>query len=132
MAKPEVTGWVGWVYFAAFFLILEGIFSFIAGLVALFNSNIIITGEENVWLVNLTTWGWTYLIIGIVLFLAGLALFSGATWAIVVGVIVAGLSAIANFAFIPVYPVWSILILALDVIIIYALLAHGKEARVDH
>jgi hypothetical protein len=132
MAKREVTGWVGWVYFAAFFLLLQGIFHAIAGLVALFNSDLIIAGPSNVWLVDLTTWGWVYLIVGVVLFLAGLALFTGQTWAIVTGVVVAGLSAIANFAFIPVYPVWSILILTLDIVVIYALIAHGQEVREDY
>jgi hypothetical protein len=131
MAKTEVTGWVGWVYFAAFFLVLEGIFHAIAGLVALFNSTVIVAAEKSIWLVDLTTWGWAYFLIGIVLFLAGLALFTGQTWAIVIGVIVAGLSAIANFAFIPVYPIWSILLLAIDIIVVYALIAHGSEARLD-
>jgi hypothetical protein len=74
-----------------------------------------------------TVWGWIHLLLGIIVVLAGFALMQGATWARIVGIILVGLSAIANFAFIPYYPVWSILIVALDVVVLWALIAHGRD-----
>jgi hypothetical protein len=75
----------------------------------------------------MTTWGWIHLIAVIVVFLAGLAVFKGSVWARTVGVIVAMLSAIVNFAFLPYYPVWSIIIITVDVLVIWALIVHGRE-----
>ncbi len=74
-----------------------------------------------------TSWGWIHLIAGIVVLLAGFGVLAGQTWARVVGIMVATLSAIANFMFIPYYPIWSILIIALDVFVIWALAVHGRE-----
>ena len=74
-----------------------------------------------------TSWGWTHLIVGIIVFLAGLGVLAGQVWARTVGVIVAAGSAIVNFAFIPVYPVWAIVVIAIDIAIIWALTAHGRD-----
>ena len=74
-----------------------------------------------------TTWGWIHLVLGIVVTLAGFSVLSGRTWARVVGILVVGLSAIANFAFIPYYPIWSIMIIAIDVVVIWALAVHGRQ-----
>ena len=76
---------------------------------------------------DVTAWGWIHLIAGIVVLLAGFALFSGAVWARTVGVILALVSAIANFAWLPYYPVWSILIIAVDIAVIWALTVHGRD-----
>jgi hypothetical protein len=76
-----------------------------------------------------TTWGWIHLLLGVVVAFAGWGLLSGRTWARVVGITLAVLSAIANFAFIPYYPFWSLLIIALDVFVIWAIAAHGGEMR---
>jgi hypothetical protein len=74
-----------------------------------------------------TAWGWTHLIGGALVAVAGLALYSGKTWARVVGVAVASLSLLVNFAFIAAYPFWSTIVIAIDIFVIYALTAHGKE-----
>jgi hypothetical protein len=76
---------------------------------------------------NRPTWGWIELIVGLLVAYAGWAVFSGRTWERVVGIILASLSAIANFLFIPYYPVWAILIIVLDVFVIWALAVHGRE-----
>jgi hypothetical protein len=129
-AVPEPTGWVGWVYFAGFMLILTGTFQGIDGLVALFKDELYVTRPSGLVVnVDYTAWGWTHLIFGILLVLVGLAVLAGQTWARVIAIILAVLSAIVNFAFIQAYPVWSILIITLDVLVIYALAAHGGEAR---
>jgi hypothetical protein len=129
-ASPEVTGWVGWVFFAGLMLIMVGIFQAIDGLVALFKDEYYVVRADGLVVnVNYTAWGWTHLIIGALLVLVGLGLLMGQTWARVAGIILATLSAIANFAFIAAYPFWSIMIITIDVLVIYALAAHGKEVR---
>jgi hypothetical protein len=130
VSPPEPTGWVGWVFFAGIMMVMIGIFQAINGLTALFNDDFFLTTRNGL-VVNLdfTTWGWVHLILGVVVLLAGFGLFAGATWARVVGVILAVVSAIANLAFISAYPVWSTIMIAVDVLVIYALTVHGAEAR---
>jgi hypothetical protein len=76
---------------------------------------------------DVTAWGWIHLLLGILIFAAGLGLFAGQVWARVVGVGLALLSAIATFGFIPYYPFWSVLIIALAIGVIWALTAHGRD-----
>ncbi len=76
---------------------------------------------------DVTTWGWIHLIAGIILVLSGIGIFSGNVLARTVGVIVASLSAIINFAWLPYYPVWGIIAIVLDIAIIWALTAHGRD-----
>lgn len=127
--SSDVSGWVGWVYFAGFMLVLSGVFQAIAGLVALFKNEVYVVAEQNLWLLDYTSWGWVHLLFGIFLLLAGSAVISGKMWGRVVGVIFAGLSLIANFGFVPVYPVWSILLIIIDILVLYALIVHGGEAQ---
>jgi hypothetical protein len=74
-----------------------------------------------------TTWGWIHLILGVVVALAGFAVMAGRVWGRVVGITLAVLSAVANFLFIPYYPFWSLTVIALDIFVIWALAAHGRE-----
>ena len=126
----KVSGWVGWVGFAAFILILNGVFSVIQGLVALIGSNYYYAvANGNLFLFDLTGWGWWNLIIGAVLVVTGLALFTGATWARIVAVIAAGLSAIGQLFLVPAQPWWALIVIAIDVLVIYAVTAHGRDLR---
>lgn len=118
---------VGLTVFAGAMMILIGSFQVVQGMVALFNDNFYVVGEEYVFQFDVTTWGWVHLLMGIVVAVAGFGLFSGAVWARTVGVILAGLSAVANFLWLPYYPVWSLLIIALNVLVIWALVAHGRD-----
>lgn len=127
----EPTGWVGWVYFAGLLMILAGTFQVIAGLVALFKDTVFLVAPENLLVFDYSQWGWVHLAIGLVLFFSAFSVFSGGTWGRVFGSLLAGLSAIANFAFITAYPLWSIVVITLDVLIIYALMVHGREVRLD-
>lgn len=128
----RVSGWVGWVGFAAIILILNGVFSVVQGLVALIGSNsYYVVTDGSLFLLDLTGWGWWNLIIGAALVLTGLALITGATWARVVAVIVAGLSAIGQLLLVPAQPWWALIVIAIDVLVIYAVTAHGRDLRPD-
>ena len=126
----ERTGWAGWAVFAGVMLIVVGAFQAIDGLVALFRDEVYLVRSDGLVVnVDYTAWGWVHLILGIVLVGAGAAIFSGRVWGRTVGVIAAIISAVLNFAYLASYPVWSTLIIAIDVLVIYALIAHGRELR---
>jgi len=110
-------------------MIMAGIFQAFAGLVALFENEFYVATRNYLFQFDATTWGWIHLVIGVLVAFAGWGLLSGQTWARVVGITLAALSAIANFLFIPYYPFWSILIITLDVLVIWALSAHSREYR---
>jgi hypothetical protein len=128
--QQEPSGWAGWVVFAGAMLILMGIFQVIQGLVAVFDDGFYLVHPSGLVVdVSYTTLGWTHVLIGIVGVLAGLGLLAGNIVARVVGVIVAMVSAVVNMAFVAAYPVWSLMLIALDVIVIYAIIAHGRELK---
>ena len=124
------TGWVGWVYFAGIIMLMVGAFQAIVGLVAMFDDTFYLVTEGGLVIsVDYTVWGVVHLLIGLIILAAGWAVLNGKTWGRTIGIILAVLSAIANMVFIGAYPWWSILIIALDVIVIYALAVHGREAK---
>ena len=77
-----------------------------------------------------TRWGWIHLLVGLLVLLAGFAVLAGQTWGRVIGIVLAVFSAMANFAFIPYYPFWSLTIIALDVFVIWALATHGRDVTI--
>jgi hypothetical protein len=123
----RAVGAVGMIFFASVMMVMIGFFHAMYGLAAIFQNDLIVAGPEYIWRLDVTTWGWIHLIAGILVLIAGWSLFSGATWARVVGITLALISAIANFASIPYYPFWSILIIVLDVLVIWALAVYGGE-----
>lgn len=127
--QKEVTGWIGWAFFAGFLMLLAGIFQTIAGFVALFNKDVFIVNQNNLVVFNYNEWGWIHIVIGVVLILSAVSLFRGGLWGRIIGVTLASLSAIANFVFIASFPLWSITIIVLDILIIYAIAVHGSELR---
>jgi hypothetical protein len=117
-----VSGWaVGGTVFAGVIMLMVGSFHAIAGFVAILDDQFYVVARNYTYSFDVTGWGWIHLIAGILLVLGGAYVFSGATWARVLGMTLAVLSAIANFFFIPYYPFWSLLIIALDVFIIWSL-----------
>jgi hypothetical protein len=129
--QPPVSGWaVGFAAFAGAIMLMIGIFQFFAGLAAIVNDEFFVVREHYAYDLDITGWGWIHLIIGVVVFLAGLAVFSGAPWARAVGIFLALVSAVSNFFFIPYYPVWAVLIIALDIAVIWALATYGRDAAV--
>ena len=122
------SGWAtGFIVFAGVMMIMAGGFQALAGMVALFEDEFYVATPNYLLEFDATTWGWIHLLIGLLVLFAGFAVMSGKTWGRTVGVILAVLSALANFAFIPYYPFWSMAIIALDVFIIWALAAHGRD-----
>lgn len=132
-SSDDVSGWVGWIYFAAFIMVFVGIFQMIMGLVALVNKTFYVVHAQSQTLVafDITTWGWIHLLLGILVLSTGIALFSGSTWARIVAIVLVAANFISQFAFIGVYPFWSITMLILDLVVIYALTVHGGEAKVE-
>ena len=125
-----MTGWVGWIAFAGVIMIMAGIFQATAGLVALVNDDVYVVVSDRIALtLDYTQWGWVHLILGSVVATAGIAVFSGRVWARAVGVLLAGLSALAHLLFIAAFPLWSLIVIAMDVLVIYALCVHGGELR---
>ena len=124
------TGWAGWVVFGGVMLILVGIFQLMQGLVALADDGFYLVRSDGL-LVNVdyTTWGWVHVVIGVVAGLTGVGLMAGNVVARMVGVVIAALSALVNLAFISAYPIWSTIVIALDVIVIYAIIVHGRELK---
>ena len=126
--QRNVSEWaIGLMYFAALMMMITGTFHLIAGLAAVLQDQLYVLQGGYVLKLNITTWGWIHLGAGVLVLAAGIGLLSGATWARVVGVIVAVLSAVVNFAFLPWYPIWSALIIGLDIFVIWALTAHGSD-----
>jgi hypothetical protein len=124
----RTSGWtVGFVVFAAVIMMIIGSFQVIAGIAAIFEDEFFVVGPNYVYDVDVTAWGWIHLGLGVLLFFAGIGALAGATWARVVGITLASLSAIANFFFIPYYPVWSIVMIALDIAVIWALSVYGRR-----
>lgn len=129
-AAPEPTGWTGWIAFGGVMMVMLGTFHAIQGLVALFDDGYYLVGKKGLVVhVDYTAWGWTMLVVGVVAFAAGLGLFVGQMWARVTGVIVAVLSAIVNIGFMAAYPVWSAIMIGLDVLVIWAITVHGAEMK---
>lgn len=132
MSTATRTGWAGWAVFAGVILLISGIFSAVQGLVAVIGPDAYyVVAEGSLWLLDVAGWGWWNLIVGILLILTALALLAGQTWARVVAVILVILSAVGQLLLIPAQPWWSLIIIAIDVLIIYALTVHGKELRED-
>ena len=117
----------GFIIFAAVMMTMMGVFHSIAGLAGILEDEFYVATPNYLLEFDATAWGWIHLIGGLVILFAGFGLFQGAVWARTVGVILASLSAIANFAFIPFYPVWSLVIIAVDVFVIWALTVHGRD-----
>jgi hypothetical protein len=118
---------VGWTLFAALAMILTGFWWVIAGIVGLVNDNFYVATRNYVFKFDTQAWGWIHLIVGILVLLAGFALFSGAIWARTVGVIMALIAAVVAFAWIPWYPFWGILMVIASFSVMWALTAHGRD-----
>ena len=135
MSDITVTKWVGWVWFAAIVMLIAGVFDALHGLAAIFapGSAYFVKVEGGLLLFDVQGWGWWHLILGVALIIAAGALFRGASWARVVAVIIVAISGISQLFLLPTQPWLSIIVLALDVLVIYAIIVHGREmaARAD-
>jgi len=117
----------GWTAFSGVMLLLAGSFGAINGVIALLNKNVYVQTQEGVILFNFTQWGWIHLIGGVLVVLAGLSVLKGHMYGRIIGTGVAVVSALANFAWLPYQPWWSILMIALAFAVIWALTVHGRD-----
>ena len=132
VAPSNMSGWVGWVAFAGIMMVLLGTFHIIDGLIALFNDEYFAVTKSGLAVsVDFTTWGWVHVIGGIIVIAAGIGVFSGKVWARGLGVVVAMISAIVNLGFLSAYPIWSSIMILVDILVIWALTVHGGELRED-
>jgi hypothetical protein len=123
--------WAGWVIFAGSLLLITGALNIIEGLVAIVDDKRVFMAPERLIVVDLTGWGWTLLVFGILMIAAGLGLFAAQTWARITAIVLIGLHAVIQVAWLGAYPIWSLLMIALDTVVLYALTARWSEARSD-
>jgi hypothetical protein len=127
---PPASPWVGWIGFAGVLMIILGAVHAFQGLVGIFKDEYFLVSSNGLALkLDFTAWGWVHLVIGAIIVVAGLCVLAGQMWARVVGVILAALSLLANVAFLAAYPLWSLIMIAMDIVIIMALTVHGSEIR---
>lgn len=132
MTQREVSGWaVGWTAYAAVMMWLLGGFHAIAGLIGIIEDEFYVVTPEYIFQFDATTWGWIHLIAGVIVIIAGAGLFTGAVWARTIGVILAVLSTLLNFAWLPWYPVWSIIMITANAFVIWALTVHGRDIAAE-
>jgi hypothetical protein len=130
VSYDERTGWTGWIVFAGVMMIISGSLNALYGVVAAVNDDWVgWTNRENAFL-DVSQWGWVHIVVGLIVLLCGIGLFSGNILARTVAVIIAGISLVSNFFFIPVYPLWALTVITIDGLVIWALTAHGREMRV--
>jgi hypothetical protein len=123
------TGWTGWITFAGVMMIIAGGLNLFYGIVAAVNDEWVVWTNRAELYLDLSEWGWVHIVLGGIVLLAGIGVFSGNVLARIVGVIVASISLIVNFFFIPAYPLWAITVIVIDMLVIWALTAHGREMR---
>lgn len=128
LAHRNASGWVGWVVFAAVIAITMGAYEAIMGLVAIFKDNYYLVGSNGLVVsVDYTVWGWVHLVLGLAALAGGIGLLQGRSWGRIAVIGLAGLSAIVNLGFLAAYPLWSVIVIAFDIIVIYALTVHWHD-----
>lgn len=117
----------GWVVFAGIMLFMAGMFGAIDGLVAIIHEEVFVVTDDQIILLDVKAWGWVHLIVGTLTLITGLAVLGGQLWAVILGVLLAMVSATTQILFITVFPWWSLAIIAIDILVIYGLIVHGTE-----
>lgn len=118
---------VGIIATAGIILVLAGFFHLVQGIVGVINNEFYVVIQKWVFQFDVTTWGWIHIVLGLIALFAGFGLFSGRVWARTVAVIVAVVSIVANFLWLPYYPWWAVLIIIFDLFVIWAVTAHGRD-----
>jgi hypothetical protein len=120
-----------WLRFAAIVVIMTGVFNAIEGLVGLFDSGFYLVRPNDILLFGLTGWSWVHLAIGCLVAFAGVALFAGAAWARPLAIVLATVNAVTQLVFIAIYPLWSLIVIALCFLVIWVVVVHGDDGDVD-
>jgi hypothetical protein len=124
--------WAGWIAFASQMMIMMGAFNAIEGLTGVLVDDFYVATAQDVLVFDVTTWGWIHLVVGVLVAITGAALLTGATWARVLTVVFTILNAVAQLAFAAVYPVWSLIVISLCVVVIWAVVVHGDEETPEY
>ena len=124
----DPSGWaIGWTWFAGLMMVMIGFWHAMAGLIAIIDDEFYAATPKYIFKFDVSTWGWIHLLLGIAILLAGFALFKGAVWARTLGVILALVSGLAAFAWLPYYPIWGIIIIVVAISVIWSLTVHGRD-----
>lgn len=130
MAEVQKTSsWLGWVYFAGILMVVRGLFEMFQGIFALTNQHWFVATQNQLVLFDLGPWGWLQIVMGVLLLTGAALVFSGRMWGRIVGVVMMTVAMFVNLMWLPAYPIWGIILVALDIVVLYALVAHGGDAR---
>ncbi|WP_405723921.1 hypothetical protein OG607_16425 [Streptomyces sp. NBC_01537] len=119
----------GLTAFAGVMMVFGGIMAIFQGIAGIAEDDIFVVTRNYAYTFNLTSWGWIHLTLGVLVALAGIALFTGALWARITGIVLASLAMVANFMWLPYYPLWSVVLIAVDAFVIWALCVGTKSAQ---
>ncbi|MGE5229865.1 MAG: hypothetical protein ACM3MJ_09130 [Deltaproteobacteria bacterium] len=119
--------WVGWAATGGILMVIVGGFKAISGVIGLFNDEWLVRGFDAYYFVDISALAWWYLLVGLLLLFAGLAVLNGRAWGRWVGVVAAGVAIISELLWLPIYPVWSILLITMYVFMMIGLIAVGSE-----
>ena len=129
LARQGTTGWVGWGVFASVMMIIGGSLNIFYGFVAAVNDDWVVWTNRSAVYLDISTWGWVHMVVGALVVIAGFGVLTGNLLARLVGVLMAAVSLVGNFFFIPAYPFWSLTLIVVDALVIWALTVHGAELR---
>jgi hypothetical protein len=122
------SAWAGGVsVFGGVTLATIGLLQFFEGLSAILTDNVFVSTADYVYKFDLTTWGWIHLIVGLIAVAVGVAILAGQPWAMATGIGIAALSVMTNFLFMPYYPLWSLILIAINIAVIWALSVRLSE-----
>ncbi|MCU0311853.1 MAG: hypothetical protein MUE36_13030 [Acidimicrobiales bacterium] len=127
--QGDPTGWVGWIFFAGVMMILGGSLNAVYGLIALLNDEWVVWGNRGTVYLDITQWGWVHLILGVLVLASGFGVLAGNVFARTIGVIVTAIAMVGSFLAMPIYPLWSVTLLVIEVLVLWALIVHGREVR---
>jgi hypothetical protein len=126
MTASRIPNTTGWLSFAGILAIVVGVFNVMDGLVALFRNDYYLVTSQDILVFDFPTWGWIWLLLGFAQIAIGAGIFAGRRWARTAGVVMAVVAAIGQLAFLRAFPVWSVIVIAMCVLVVYALTAHPR------
>ena len=127
--NTKTTGWTGWIVFAAAMLVIGGILQIFYGLAAILDAHWFVYTSGSTYLIDTSGWGWWLMLVGVLLGTTGILLWTGNIVGRILGVILAVISAVVNLAVFSVAPLWSLLAIIVDLLVIYAIAVHGREMK---
>lgn len=120
----------GGTIFAAVMLTTVGVFQALEGISAIAKDDVFESAANYVFDIDLSAWGWVHLLLGVLAVVIGVSILYGQGWAMIAGIVIAMVSALANFMFLPYYPLWALVVIAFDLFVIWALsTVYGQRAR---